>query len=160
MECYYWTLCHDHFSVVEVRDDGYRTGMDFFPLEYYSDDYSLAELQAFAAQMRTEVICKDSEEEKIQYVKKMLEKNKENIAEKSDYIYFGLDNMEIQMAYLKEHFIPENVVFPLKEVLWEGEKFWVPNQAEEFLTYEYEDCWGFPEDVGISRHQKWRGKEI
>ena len=160
MECYYWTPWHNHFSVVEVRDDGYRTGMDFFPLEYYADGYSLTELRALAAQMKAEVICKDSEEEKIRCVKKMLEKNKENIAEKSAYRYFGLDSMAIRKAYLKEHFIPENVVFPLKEVLWEGEKFWVPNQAEEFLTYEYEDCWGFPEDVGISLHQRWHGKEI
>jgi len=33
METYYWTLWHDHFSVVEVLEDGSRIGMDFFSLD-------------------------------------------------------------------------------------------------------------------------------
>lgn len=52
LECYYWYLGHDHFSVVEVREDDYRVGMDFFSLEYYADHYSFAELQELAAQTR------------------------------------------------------------------------------------------------------------
>lgn len=160
MECYYWTLWHDHFSVAEVRDDGYRTGMDFFSLDYYADHYSLADLRTFAAQMRAEVICKDSEKEKIQYMEEALKRNRINTAEDSDSIYFGLDNMDLYYSYHREHFIPKNVVFPLKQVLWEGERFWVPNDAEEFVAYEYEDWLGFPEDVGISSHQKMHGKRI
>lgn len=160
MECYYWTPWHDHFSVVEVRDDGYRTGMDFFPLEYYADDYTLAELQKFAAQMRAKVICKDSEEEKIQCVEEALKENRKNTAEESDSIYFAIDGTEMRHTYHRDHFIPKDVIFPLRKVLWEGEDFWVPNDPEEFLTYVYEDCWGFPEDVGISLHHKWHGKEI
>lgn len=160
MECYYWHLWHDHFYVVEVRDDGYRTGMDFFSLEYYADHYTLEELRAYAGQVRAELVCMESEEEKIQRMERALEENRENTAEEGDSIYFGLDNMEIRHAYQREHFIPENVVFPLKQVLWEGEKFWVPNDAEEFLTYEYENYWDFPEDVGIPLHVGRQGTEI
>lgn len=151
-ERYYWYLWHDHFSVAEVREDGYKVGMDFFPLEYYADHYSFTELMSFTTQMRRELICKNSEEEKIEYVKQALEENKVNTAEESDHIYYGLDNMELQYRFHKGSFIPKNVVFPLKQVRWEGELFWVPNDAEEFLTYEFEHPWSFPNDVGIPLH--------
>lgn len=160
LERYYWYLWHDHFSVVEVREDGYMVGMDFFSLEYYADHYSMTELKTLAAQLRAEVICKDSEEEKIQCVEDALKKNRKNTAEKSGRIYFGLDNFDLNNSFQREHFIPENVVFPLREALWEGEKFWVPNDAEEFLTYEYEKCWDFPEDVGLPLHHKMHGEKI
>lgn len=52
------------------------------------------------------------------------------------------------------------VLFPLKEIVWEGEKFWVPNDAEEFLTYEYERPWEFPDDVGIPLHYEAGNKDI
>ena len=61
--------------------------------------------------------------------------------------------------YHKGTFIPQNVVFPLREVVWEGEKFFVPNDAEEFLAYEYERPWDFPEDVGIPLHYKTIGEK-
>lgn len=152
LECYYWTLWHDHFSIVEVGTDNYKVGMDFFHLEYYADHYDLKELLEMAAQIRAEVVSKDSEGEMIQCVEKALEKNKKNTAEKSDHIYFGLDDMGIQHQWYKG-FIPRDVVFPLKEVEWEGELFWVPNDAEEFLTYVYERPWELPEDVGIPLHR-------
>lgn len=160
LERYYWHLWHDHFTVIEVREDGSRVGIDFFSLDYYADHYSMAELRDCAAQMRNAVICKNSEEEKIQYVEQTLERNKINTAEESDYIYYGLDSMRWQIAWHKGSFIPRDVVFPLKEVLWEGEQFWVPNDAEAFLTYEYESPWDFPNDVGIPSHLKMNQEEM
>lgn len=154
LEQYYWYLWHDHFSVVEVRTDGSRTGIDFFSLEYYADHYSLAELRELAAQTRGEVVCKNTEEEKIQCIRETLERNEGNTAKESDYIYFGLDNMELYNRFHKGQFIPKSVVFPLKEAVWEGEVFWVPNDAKEFLTYEFECPWEFPGDVGMPRHCK------
>lgn len=156
MEQYFWTQWHDHFCIVEVREDGYRTGVDFFSLEYYADHYSLSELRIFMDRLRTELICMESEEEKIQYIEKARQENIQNTAKESNHIYFGIDNMEMRHSYHREHFVPREVIFPLKKVLWEGEHFWVPNDAEEFLTYDVENWWDFPDDVGISRHYNMR----
>lgn len=160
LDRYYWYLWHDHFSVVEVREDGYMVGMDFFSLEYYADHYSLAQLMELSARLREEVVCKNSEEEKIQCVNEALEKNKENTAQLSDHIYYGLDNMELQMVRHNEGFMPRDVIYPLRQVIWEGESFWVPNDAEKFLAYEYERPWDFPDDVGIPLHQKMSQGEM
>ena len=152
MACYYYHLWHDHFNIVKVLEDGQVVGMDFFSLEYYANQYSLAELRDYYAKLRIEIVSMPSEEEKINYIEKALAENRKNTAKESNYLYYGLDNMELQNSFHRGQFIPEEVVFPLREVLWEGEHFLVPNDPEEFLTYEYEKPWDFPDDVGLPIH--------
>lgn len=151
---YSLTLWHDHFNVGVELGNGYSVGLDFFSLEYYADHYSLEELRKLAGELKTVLVSLNSEKEKIEYVEKIRMENKNNTAEESDYIYFGIDNMEIKNNYHKGQFIPKNVIFPLKEALWEGKLFCLPNNVEEFLTYEYEEPWDFPNDVGIPKHYK------
>ena len=57
-----------------------------------------------------------------------------------------------QSQYPREQFIPANVIFPLQKALFEGQYFWIPNDAEELAKYEFGDIWKFPDDVGILRH--------
>lgn len=159
MEAYYWILWHDHFCIVEVLDDDKRVGMDFFPLDYYADHYSLAELRELYGRLRTDLVQLNTEDEKIRYIEKARMQNSKNTAKESNNIYFAIDSTELRHSYHRDHFIPKDVIFPLKKVLWEGEYFWAPNDAEEFLTYYYEKCWDFPEDVGIPLHYRWLGVE-
>ena len=71
----------------------------------------------------------------------------------------GIDNMAIWQECYRDQFIPREVLFPLKTVMWEGEYFWVPNNPEEYLTYEYKQPWDFPKDVGIPLHFNALGEE-
>ena len=159
MEFYYWILWHDHFCIVEVLEDGSRAGMDFFCLEYYADHYSLTELKKLSEKLSSDLISMNTEGEKIRYVENVLIKNRENVTKESKQIYFGLDNMEIKNPYYREQYIPREVVFPLRKVLWEGAHFWVPNDPEEFLSYEYAAPWDFPDDGGIPLHYKTIGED-
>lgn len=109
--------------------------------------------------VRAETILMDSEEEKVQYVERVRQENASNTPGESNQIYFGIDNMEVRNSFHRGQFIPKDVIFPLKEVLWEGAHFLVPNDPEEFLSYEYEKPWDFPDDVGIPLHCKEIGEE-
>lgn len=149
---YSLTLWHDHFNIGVEMENGYVVGMDFFSLEYYAEHYSLEELRKLAEELKATLISLNSEEEKIEYVEKTRMKNKGNTVKESNHIYFGIDNMEIKNNFHKGHFIPKNVIFPLKKALWEGELFLLPNNVEELLSYEYEHPWDFPDDVGIPAH--------
>lgn len=60
--------------------------------------------------------------------------------------------MESTLEYNKGRMIPENVIFPLKRVLFEEKELWIPNNAEEYLSYEFDNIWEFPDDVGIPGH--------
>lgn len=159
MESYYWVLRHDHFGIVEVLDSGDCIGIDFFPLDYYADDYDLRDLKGWANDLREKLICMDSEEEKIQYIENARKRNDKNIVKESGHIYMGIDNMAIWQECYRDQFIPREVLFPLKAVMWEGEYFWVPNNPEEYLTYEYKQPWDFPKDVGIPLHFNALGEE-
>lgn len=154
MESFSWYLTHDHIRVSVVLEDGYDTGIDFFPLDYYADGYSLEELLLLRDRVRADTVQMDSEEEKVQYVERVRQENASNTPRESDQIYFGIDNMELRNSFHRGQFIPKDVVFPLKRVLWEGKRFLVPNDPEEFLAYEYEAPWDFPDDVGIPLHFK------
>lgn len=154
MESWYVNIWHDHFNVVKVLDNGYGVGIDFFSLEYYADHYGLPELRRLYGCLRADMMTLDSEEERISYIEKAVVENRENTAKESGQLYFGIDNMEMKNRFHREHFIPRDVIFPLKKVIWEGGAFFVPNNAEEFLTYEYENPWEFPDDVGIPLHYK------
>lgn len=159
MNSYYVYVWHDHFNVVKVMDDGYMVGMDFFPFDYYADHYSIEELSNLSLKLKEEMCSLDSEEEKIRLIERTRKENEKNIVKESGQIFFSIDNLVVKRKFFKNQFIPRDVLFPLKRVLWEGEEFWVPNDAAEFMTYVDEHPWDFPKDVGIPSHYTEIGEE-
>lgn len=159
MSCYFWAEFHDHFSIVAELDNGHGVCMDFFSLEYYADSYSIQELGKLACELKEDLICLESKEEKVQCVKDVLTKNRQNIAQNSNNISFGIDNMEITNTPPNEY-LPRKAIFPLKKACWEGRYFWIPNDAEKLLEYEYGKFLDFPEDVGIPSHYEIDDAEV
>lgn len=131
--------------------------VDFFVLDYYSGEITFSDMRSRADNVRKELKTLGSIEEKNGYLEKVKAENLLKTAEKSDYIYFGIDNVEMEHKYHKGSYISENVIFPLKRVVWEGEYFNIPNDAEGFLDYEFGNIWEFPEDVGIPKHYRILG---
>lgn len=151
MKQYLYAVFCDHFTVIYLNNN-HPLCIEFFPLDFYAEDYGFEELRSLAKEVRQELIVLGADQEKVKYIEQIREKNKKNVVKESSKIYFAIDNMEIYNIYHKGSFIPREVVFPLKEVEWEGERFWVFHRPEEFIVYEYENPWDFPEDVGIPRH--------
>lgn len=153
MRDYYWADVGDHFIIVKCFADGSGIGFDFFSLDYYSDNYPFIELVKLVDRVKEEWIKSDSNDAKIECMRKALEESRKYTVKKSDHVYFGIDSMTIMNRY-KRHkdYIPSNILFPLQQVLYEGEYFWVPNQPEAFVSYEYDNIWEFPNDIGIPRH--------
>lgn len=152
MASYYMYVWHDHFNIVKVLENGYVVGMDFFPFDYYAEHYSIEELSRLSLKLKEEMCSMKSEEEKICLIEKTRQENNKNIVKESGQIYFSIDNLVVHRKFFRDDFIPRDVLFPLKRVLWEGEEFWVPNDAEEFMTYIDEHPWDFPQNVGIPSH--------
>lgn len=146
-----WEDMADHFSVWRCQNGVKGIGMDFFVLDYYAEDYPFEALLDCSRRVREKLMSAVSLKDKIRVFERAVTKNRQYTVPQSSRIYFGVDNTEMDYKYHKGY-IPEEVLFPLKKVKWEGEKFWVPNQPEEFALYEFEDIWKFPEDVGIPRH--------
>lgn len=154
MRKYYWSNSGgDEFNIYRPFEDGSKIVIDFFVLDYYAENYPFDELMELAGKVREKLndFIFDSKAKK-EYFSQVLKENEQNVAKESNHIYFGIDNMEIMHKFHRGNWIPREVVFPLKRILYEGVYFWVPNDAEEFLKYEYENIWAFPDDVGIGQH--------
>ena len=79
--------------------------------------------------------------------------NQKNTVKESSRVYFGADNLANFRSYHRGGWIPKDVVFPLKQVLYEGEYFWVPNDADEYVKYLFKTIWTFPGDnIAIPKH--------
>lgn len=87
-----------------------------------------------------------SSDEQRQCIEAAKQENQKNIVREGKYIYYGIDNMGIFQSFHRGQWIPKDVVFPLQEILYEGESFWIPHNPEEYLNYEYKNIWEFPKD--------------
>lgn len=160
---YYGNGGGDEFNIYQVFSDGSKIVIDFFVLDYYADDYSFDELITWRESVR--LTLNDAipdkgkvggaiydDEKRIKCFQTALRENQENFAKESNHIYFGIDNMDMMLSIHRAQWIPEDVVFPLKKVLYEGAAFYVPNNAEEFVKFIYKDIWKMPDDIGIPQH--------
>lgn len=156
---YYRESSGDVFKICRRLSDGSRAEVDFFVMDYYADNYSLEEL----LEQRKDIAAAHGEtvfdnEEKQKFFRQLVEKNRGKIVEESEQIYFGVDNLDLMNKFHRGGWIPRNVVFPMKKIQYEGACFYVPNDAEEFVKFEYEHIWELPDDAGLQQHT-WRVKD-
>ncbi len=152
LEGYYWENLGDLIKVVKPIPDADAIEIDFFPWEFYAEDYSYEEMLSYMEKVKERLSRTKTLEEKVACLEQALEENREHTVEDSSHLYFGIDHMAMMMGYHKGHWAPREALYPLKEAVYEGERFWIPNDPEEFLSYEYKDIWKFPDDVGTARH--------
>lgn len=152
LEGYYWENLGDLIKVVKPLPDAEAVEIDFFPWEFYAEDYAYEELLAYMEKVKEQLSKTKTVEEKAACLEQALLENRKHTAQDSSRLYFGIDHMAMMMGYHKGHWAPKESVYPLKQVFYEGEYFWVPNDPEEFLSYEYRNIWGFPDDIGMARH--------
>lgn len=146
---------HNLFKLMSMCSDKPVLSLDFFSLDYYADDYSFEMHQQDVRKVWGELYGLDNEG-KLKHIRDAMKKNM-HIAKKSKSIFYGFDNQESIRLYNIGKMMPENVVFPLKKIDFEGKPFWIPNEPEEFLSYTYKNIWEFPDDVGIEKHSYYYG---
>lgn len=143
--------CHHLLKLYKETDDGEIVNIDFFSLDYYADTCSFEELSEYTKNLKRILFEIKDEDERINHVRKMLKESPYRV-QKSNFLYWGFDSLTMLVSYHKGKMIPENVIFPLKLIEFESKQFWIPNDAEEFLSYMYEGIWEFPDDVGLQKH--------
>jgi len=148
---YFWVDLLDFFAIYKPFPDGSRIRVDFFSMDYYADGYSFQEVIDYAGGVQNQLVSAGSRQEKEECIRIAL-KEDGYVVKESSHIYFGIDSMEMRNKWHRGQLIPRNVVFPLRQILYEGEYFWIPNDPEEYVAYEYENIWEFPDDIGLPKH--------
>jgi len=154
LKSYYWGVNFgDEFDIHKPLPNGSVIIIDFFVMDYYAQDYAFEELMKVKEKIRYKLNdAMDDIPKRIECFEEALKENRVNIVKESNNIYHGIDNLLFMWNVPKSGWIPREVVFPLKKILYEGEYFYVPNDAEEFLKYEYENIWKIPDDIGLQQH--------
>lgn len=143
---YYLEETYHFLQLLVVFSDGCGLNVDFFPMDYYAEACDFHDFMAYTKQVKERWRISRSNEEQKQCIESAKQENQKRVVEESSNIYYGIDNMGILQSYHRGQWIPKEILFPLKRVLYEGELFWVPNAPEEYLKYEYKNIWEFPKD--------------
>lgn len=159
---YYWTNGGgDEFNICQKLPDGSKVSIDFFVLDYYASDYTYEALMQKREEVKLRLNNAISEKaggalyddaKRIKCFQEALTEMRANLAKESENIYFGIDCMNLYFSFHRGRWIPRDVVFPLKKVMYEEAYFYVPNNAEEFAKFQYRDIWELPDDIGIPQH--------
>ena len=131
-----------------------RLCVDFFAFDFYNENYCFEEHKKIVISLEQELENRTTEKEKIQLIHEKIQKYDEIVLE-SDYVYFGLDNMDSFKKKFNKQWIDKRTILPLKQVMFENEMFFTPNDPEKMLEYEYENYTQFPEKFGIATHDYW-----
>lgn len=130
--------------------DGNYAVLDIFPIEYYCEDVSFAELHAYSKEAVRKAGEVSSISGLVTYYKE-LRKNNRLISDKpSSKMEYGLECAEF--IVLHNEFRESDDILPLKKMQFEGYEFNVPNQPEIYLQKMYGDIWSWPADAGKQTH--------
>ena len=126
--------------------------LDFWPFDFFKDSYSFSEHTEYLHSVREKMLKINYGDKIVDFLKTEREQNP-NIVDDSNHIYFGIDS---NLSYLRtnENWIPKEVIFPLREVMYENQKVLIPNQPDEYVKYEFKDYMEFPEKFGVSAHNE------
>lgn len=137
---------------IDVHRDGRTIPIDFFSLDYYDESYDINDLLEFGLEEKRILMNLHNYAEISKEIYDM-RVNNVHIVEKSNHIYFGIDNIDIMSVKKRKEWLKEEDIFPLHTIKYEGFDFFIPNKPEELCSRMYDDIWSFPPDVGIGKHR-------
>lgn len=132
---------------------GNYTFVDFFPLDYYSDEHNVITLQQFIDKIKNEVL-KDNRDIPFDKVFKYQEEKLKELTEtisNSNTIQVGIDNYDFYFYKLKG-IRRKDDIFPLQKIKFEDTEFWAPNNADEYLKTIYNFYKKLPKNFIIAQH--------
>ncbi len=129
--------------------------IDFWSFDFFKDEYTFAEHAEYLNALNKQA-------KEIDFVDKTAELlrdavlNNPNIVKQSSKMFFGPD---CRMSYSckNDEFIDADIILPLRKVKFEGREFYVPNQPEKYLPFEFKNYMDWPHDIGFSHHNAAKG---
>ncbi len=126
--------------------------IDIFPHEYYRDDYTPEEHNAYSRKMHS--LCMQTDN-----FRKVVEKfdderaNNKNVVEKSNTIYYGVDSF-VTYTITHKKLMSYDMIFPLKKAKFEDYEFYIPNNPDAYIRIEYKEYQGMPSTIEIAPDYK------
>ena len=132
--------------------------IDIFAHDYYSPDITIGWFKNYISEINKKKYNKDNYQTILSFFEKERQTNTVFV-EKSERIYYGLDNID---NYILKHkdFFTYNMIFPLKKVKFEDTEISIQNKGLEYAQLQYSNCMSMPPDIEISPHINLRNENI
>lgn len=138
----------DYIRIHIKYDSEIVTALELFTFDYYADDLSIEDYQKYVSEGFMMKKNLPSHKEVYNWCYDKIN-NSGIVSEKpTNKILPGIDSFSYAGLWTIKKFLPADVLFPLHEVEFEGEKFYCVNQPEIYMEHEYPDWESFPHDVG------------
>ena len=144
-----------HLQILQGDNMKNLKTLDIHPYDYYKENFSKKDLMEdikLIKQKKSEI---DNFEKLNQYLK---EKRLNNplIANKSDKIYYGIDNYDYTFIEFSDWYKYEDI-FPLHKVKFENIECYIPNNTEKVLTINYgKNYMSMPKEIILNSHIEYR----
>lgn len=138
---------------VEKSGDYMRTGISFWPFDFYKEEYAIEEHNHYLAYIK-------EKRRELKYMPDIIAFQREEIRTNGNIskaqtgkIQPGIDNGIWCMRYGKgDGWIRAEDVLPLEKIRFEGAEFFVPQNPRNYLDYEYPGYENFPQDFALAAH--------
>lgn len=121
--------------------------IDIFSHDYYRDDYTWEKHREYLKQIR-------EKRKELDYFSKIIEyldeerKNNPDIVEKSNTIYYGIDNLGGYIV-TPTSFMTQDTIYPRRKMVFEGYEFYAPHSPEGYTEVQYKDFMSFPKNIQL-----------
>lgn len=126
-----------------------RKVCNIFCFDSFKPDYEFREYKDKILQINDRIMNIYFSVERINYIKNELKVINDKFDPEGENIYFSLDSM-LAIKRNNDSWIKKDCIFPLKAVDYDGYKFYVPNNSDEYIKYEYKNYDEFPSDYGVT----------
>lgn len=132
--------------------------MDFFPFDYYSDDFKYSDFIKIAKNNIAKIWGINNTPKEVAFLHHQV-KNNPNIVMTSSKIFYGFDNSDaLTYSTLNkcDDFMNTSDFFPLKRMKFENTEFWAPNNHIKILEDYFGEHWCEIPDNIIPPHMNER----
>lgn len=128
------------------------TYVDFFPKDFFVDDYTIEEHLQYLDFMNKKRKELDTVEEIIEFVRNEIKENK-NVDIHGGQFHHGIDNLNsYRLGGNNGHFLKREDILPFREMEFEGRKWLAPRVPEEYVKLAYVDYMAFPSRITRRQH--------
>jgi len=146
---YFIGIHPDYIRVYTCEKDRIKIALELFPFDYYRQNLSIGDYHKYVSDGFMMKKKLPSDKDWFNYLYDKIENGGIVSSTPTDKILPGMDSFIYRGLWNIEDFLPQDAVFPLKEVEFEGEKYWCVNDEERYLEHEYPDWRNFPGYVGV-----------
>ena len=137
----------EYIQLYQGKNINNCVSMDIFSHDYYRDDYTWDEHREYLKYIRSKRIQLDKFPEIIKFLDNEISSNS-NIVEKSNKIYYGIDNLGGYIV-TPTAFMTQEIIYPRKKMVFEGYEFFAPNSPEGYTEVQYKDFMSFPKEISL-----------